>query len=87
MGWYPQVILPRSVVYAVGQVGTIAWGKEKAQGWLAILDKDVIGSTRKFSCGNSVTLADYVGTELVAWSSSFTAPTWTIQTCGAGSVT
>jgi hypothetical protein len=27
---------------------------------LAILDKDVMGSTRKFMCGNSVTLADYV---------------------------
>jgi hypothetical protein len=35
---------------------TIVWGKENAQSWLAILDKDVIGPTRKFS----VTLADYV---------------------------
>ena len=62
---YPQVFPQHKRPTEEVQAGTIAWGKEKAQSWLAILDKDMIGPTRKFTCGDSVTLADYVGAELV----------------------
>lgn len=47
------------------QAGTIAWGRDKARHWLNILDTDMIGSKKKFLCGNKVTIADYVGAELV----------------------
>lgn len=47
------------------QAGTIAWGKQKSQMWLGILDRDMIGPTRKFILGDGITLADYVGAELV----------------------
>ncbi len=46
-------------------LAAIAGGKQKAQLWLAVLDKDMLGPTRKFICGDRITLADYVGAELV----------------------
>lgn len=47
------------------QDATIAWGKDKAKHWLAILDKDLLGSDKQYLCGNDITIADYVGAELV----------------------
>lgn len=42
------------------QAGTIAWGRDKAQFWLKVLDGSLIGANR-YVCGNDVTLADYLG--------------------------
>ena len=47
------------------QAGTIAWANERARGWLAILDRDLIGPDKRFLCGTSITLADYLGAEMV----------------------
>ena len=47
------------------QAGTIAWGSDRARHWLSILDTDMIGPEKKFLCGDRVTIADYVGAELV----------------------
>lgn len=47
------------------QAGTVAWGKTKAQHWLGILDNDLIGPDRDFLCGDKITLADYVGVEML----------------------
>jgi glutathione S-transferase len=62
---YPQLFphhkRPSDEVHA----GTIAWGKQRAQHWLGILDKDIIGPKRKYLCGDKVTIADYVGAEMV----------------------
>jgi glutathione S-transferase len=63
---YPQVFPQHKRPSEEIQAGTIAWGKQKAQIWLAILDQNMIGATRRFVCGDSITLADYVGAELVA---------------------
>ncbi len=62
---YPQLFPHHRRPDAAVHAGTIAWGKEKAQHWLGILDKDLIGPERNFLCGEDVTLADYVGAELV----------------------
>ena len=43
------------------QAATIAYGKEKALGWLKVLDESLIGPRNKFLCGDAVTLADYLG--------------------------
>ena len=48
------------------QKGTLAWGKERAQAWLKILDQDLIGPSKRFLCGDRPTLADYMGAEMVA---------------------
>ena len=52
---------PSDAVHA----GTIAWGLEKARGWLTTLDKALIGPNKKFLCGDTVTIADYFGAPIV----------------------
>lgn len=43
---------------------TIEWGRDKACGWLSVLDGSIIGSN-KFLCGNDVTIADYFGVAIL----------------------
>ena len=43
------------------QAGTIAWGKEKAEGWLKILDEHLIGPKNAYLCGSEITIADSLG--------------------------
>ena len=63
---YPQLFphhkRPNDALHA----GTIEWGKQKSQGWLKILDQSLIGSDRKYLCGDKITLADYMGAEMVS---------------------
>lgn len=58
---FPHHQRPDAAVHA----GTVAWGKEKAQHWLGILENDLLGPGKKFLCGDKLSLADYVGAELV----------------------
>jgi glutathione S-transferase len=62
---YPQLFPNHKRPSEEAHAGTVAWGKEKTQHWLGILDKDLIGPKRKFLCGDKVTIADYVGAEMV----------------------
>ena len=63
---YPQLFPHHKRPTEEAHAGTIAWGKQRAQHWLGILDKDLIGPDRRFLCGDTITLADYVGAEMVA---------------------
>lgn len=47
------------------QAGTIAWGKEKAKGWLKILDENLIGPRNAYLCGDEITIADYFGAPIL----------------------
>ena len=47
------------------QAGTVAWGKDKALGWLKVLDEGLIGPRNAFLCGNDITLADYLGSMMM----------------------
>ena len=47
------------------QAGTVAWGKEKAAPWLKILDESIIGPRNGYLCGESITLADYLGSMMI----------------------
>src|SRR5947209_14575720 len=40
------------------QAGTVAWGKDKALGWLKVLDEGLIGPRSAFLCGDDITIAD-----------------------------
>ena len=62
---YPQLFPHHRRPNEAAQASTVEWGKQKAQHWLGILDKDMIGPKRKFLCGDKITLADYVGIEMV----------------------
>jgi len=48
------------------QSGTLDWGKRKTEGWLKILDQNLIGPKKAYLCGDKVTLADYMGAEMIA---------------------
>ncbi|MBT8098849.1 MAG: glutathione S-transferase family protein [Gammaproteobacteria bacterium] len=41
------------------QKATIAWGKERAERWLTILDRDIIGAEKPYLCGDDITIADF----------------------------
>ena len=47
------------------QNATLARAQKKANQWLGILDKNLIGASKKFICGNDITLADYLGVCIV----------------------
>jgi glutathione S-transferase len=47
------------------QAATLAWGKERAKGWLAVLDRHILGPNNRFLCGDKLTIADYFGAPFV----------------------
>jgi glutathione S-transferase len=58
---YPQIFPFMRRPDDVVQAGTIAYGKEKARGWLKILDQSLIGPRNSYLCGDAITIADYLG--------------------------
>jgi len=40
--------------------GVVTWGKEKAKGWLKVLDEQLLGAN-DYLCGHELTIADYMG--------------------------
>jgi glutathione S-transferase len=62
---YPQVFPHHARTPDVAQTATLSWGKEKAEHWLEILDKSIIGSN-KYLCGDEITIADYFGAEVMS---------------------
>ena len=60
---YPQVFPNHVRTPDVAHTATVSWGKEKTEHWLAILDKDIIGSS-KYLCGDEITIADYFAAEI-----------------------
>lgn len=62
---YPQAFPHHKRRSDEAQASTLAWAKEKSQGWLTILDENLIGPDRKFLCGDKITIADYLGAEMI----------------------
>ncbi len=61
-GWiYPQIFPHHKRQSDAVQEATIAWGRERAEGWLAVLDDHWIGPDRQYLCGDEITIADYFG--------------------------
>lgn len=63
---YPQAFPNHRRPSDAAQAATVEWGRQKTQGWLKILDQHLIGPDRKFLCGERITLADYLGAEMIA---------------------
>ncbi len=57
---YPQIFPFMTRPDPVVQAGTLAYGKEKALGWLKILDQNLLGRN-DYLCGKEITIADYLG--------------------------
>ncbi len=47
------------------QAATVAWGTERARGWLTVLDKHWLGPTNNYVAASQITIADYFGVCLV----------------------
>lgn len=59
---FPHHVRPGEAV----QAGTLDWGRQKTQSWLKILDQSLIGPDKAYLCGDQITLADYLGAEMIA---------------------
>jgi glutathione S-transferase len=62
---YPQIFPFMRRPDETVQAGTIAWGKEKSQFWLKVLDGSLIGPHNRFVCGSDISLADYLGAIMI----------------------
>ena len=62
---YPQIFPHHKRQSDEAQNATIAWGKERAQGWLRILNDHWIGPDQPYLCGDRITIADYFGVGLL----------------------
>jgi len=58
---YPQIFPTHKRQTDDVQSGTLAWGKERAKGWLEILDQHILGPKNAYLCGDQITIADYFG--------------------------
>lgn len=62
---YPQIFPHHKRQTDDVQKGTLAWGKERSQTWLSILNDHIIGPDNQYVCGNEMTIADYFGIALL----------------------
>jgi glutathione S-transferase len=62
---YPQTFPHHKRPSEAVQAGTLEWAKQRTQAWLKILDQDLIGAGKRFLCGDRITLADYMGAEML----------------------
>lgn len=63
---YPQIFPTHRRRSDEAHDGTLAWGKEKTQAWLTVLDQNLLGSKRRYLCSDQITIADYFGGPFVA---------------------
>jgi glutathione S-transferase len=63
---YPQIFPHHHRRSDEAHAGAIDWGKQKAKAWLSILDQQLLGSGRKYLCGDEITIADYFGAGMVS---------------------
>jgi glutathione S-transferase len=62
---YPQIFAHHKRPTDELQSGTLAWGQERAKGWLTILNDYWIGPGKPYLLGDQITIADYFGSCLV----------------------
>ena len=61
---YPQLFPHHKRPTEEHHEGTIAWGKDKTQAWLEVLDKKILGAN-DYVANNRISIADYFGASLV----------------------
>jgi len=63
---YPQIFPLHKRRSDEAHDATLQWGKERAQGWLKVLNDHVLGAGNTFLCGGTMTIADYFCASFVA---------------------
>ena len=62
---YPQIFPFHKRPTDEHQQGQLAWAKERAKGWMKILDESLIGK-QPYLCGDKITIADYFASSFVS---------------------
>ncbi|HEX6793676.1 MAG TPA: glutathione S-transferase family protein [Casimicrobiaceae bacterium] len=62
---YPQVLPMFKREDPAVQAATLSWGRERARGWMKVLDTHVLGANR-YVCGDAMTIADYFAAPFIA---------------------
>ena len=63
---YPQIFPHHKRRSDEAHDATLQWGKERAQGWLKVLNDHILGAGNSYLCGDKITIADYFAAEFVA---------------------
>jgi glutathione S-transferase len=63
---YPQIMPHHKRRSDEAQASTLQWSKERAQGWLKVLDQHILGEKNTYLCGDKMTIADFYGASFVA---------------------
>jgi glutathione S-transferase len=63
---YPQIFDSHKRRSDEAQTATLERGKARAQAWLEVLDKHVLGTDNAYLCGNDISIADYHAASYVA---------------------
>ena len=63
---YPQVFPHHKRQSDEAHAGTVRWGKDKTMFWLSVLDTHLLGSGKKYLCGDDITIADYLGAGMLS---------------------
>jgi glutathione S-transferase len=63
---YPQIFPGHRRRSDEAQAAAVEWGRDKAKFWLGALDRHLLGSQKKYLCGNELTIADYLGAGILS---------------------
>lgn len=62
---YPQIFPNHKRPSDKTQADTLAWAKERAKGWMKVLDQHLVGN-KAWLCGDQITIADYFASSFVS---------------------
>jgi glutathione S-transferase len=62
---YPQVFSFHKRRSDEAHEAQIEWGRERARGWLKVLDTHMLGAGKPYLCGDTITIADYFAAPFV----------------------
>jgi glutathione S-transferase len=63
---YPQILPTHKRRSDEAQDATLQWARERARGWLKVLDEKILGAENPWLCGKDITIADYFASSFVA---------------------
>ena len=62
---YPQAFPAHKRRSDEAQAATLDWAKERSKAWFKVLDEHLIGPRKTYLLGDAITVADYLGGEMV----------------------
>ncbi|MFN0314614.1 MAG: glutathione S-transferase family protein [Burkholderiales bacterium] len=63
---YPQIFPNHKRGSDQAQQAAVQWGRERAQGWLKVMNEHLLTPGNKYLCGDSLTIAGYFASSFIA---------------------